>query len=35
VARMSHMQAKERFAHDWRHIEQRLREQKTPLRADG
>ena len=34
VARMSHMQAKERFAHDWRHIEQRLREQKTPLRVD-
>lgn len=33
VARMSHTQAKERYAHDWRHIEQRLREQRTPLRA--
>ncbi len=34
VARMSHTQAKERYAHDWRHIEQRLREQRTPLRAE-
>lgn len=33
VAHMSHAQAKERYAHDWRHIERRLREQKAPLRT--
>jgi len=34
VARMTHNQAKDRYAAEWRRIEQHLRERQTPLRAE-
>lgn len=34
AARMSHSQARERFSHDWRIIEKRLRQERAPLRVD-
>jgi|SRR5262245_61578129 len=33
AARMSHSEAEQRYPYDWRAIQQRLHEEKTPLRA--
>lgn len=34
VARMSHGEAKTRYAHDWRRVQERLRAERAPIRAD-
>jgi hypothetical protein len=34
IARMSHSEAKARYAHEWMRVQKRLQAERTPLRAD-